>query len=37
MKKREIVYGILMLLCFIALVIFASAFDTVLLNNGIIK
>lgn len=37
MKKREIVYGILMLLCFIALVVFASAIDTVFLNCGIIK
>ena len=35
--KKETIYGILMLVCFIALVIFASAFDTILLNGGIIK
>lgn len=35
--KKETVYGILLLACFIALVIFASAIDTILLNGGIIK
>lgn len=35
--KRETIYGILMLVGFIALIIFASAIDTSFLNNGIIK
>lgn len=37
MNKREKIYCLMMLACFIALVIFASAFDTILLNGGIIK
>lgn len=35
--KRETVYGIIMLVCFITLVILAGAIDNVFLNCGIIK